>query len=187
MLASMSSQRLVAFLRGINLGGRRLTMKELRGHFTAMGLNDVATFLASGNVIFNAPGGALESLEAELEAHLERRLGYDVDTFIRAVQELASLPVLAEIDALKEQGFKPHVIFLKDPADEGVARSLTALETPDDQFRPLGREVLWLRRGGLSDAPITTGDLARALGGRTSTMRTVNTVRRIVVKFATSA
>ncbi len=182
----MNSQRLVAFLRGINLGGRRLKMEELQGHFEAMGLDDVATYLASGNIVFDGGNVALGDLEAEIEAHLERRLGYGVDTFVRPLHELASLPILAEFDALKAQGFKPHVIFLKEPADDDVERSLTALETPDDEFRPLGREVVWLRRGGLSDAPIATADLARALGGRTNTMRTVNTVRRIVAKFATS-
>lgn len=181
----MSSQRVVAFLRGINLGGRRLKMEELQGHFEAMGLDPVETYLASGNVIFDGPGSGLEALEAEIEAHLERRLGYDVDTFVRTLQELGSLPILGEFDALKEEGFKPHVIFLKEPAADDIERSLTALETPDDEFRPLGREVLWLRRGGLSDTPIAMADLARALG-RTNTMRTVNTVRRIVAKFATS-
>ncbi|NIP60050.1 MAG: DUF1697 domain-containing protein, partial [Gemmatimonadetes bacterium] len=44
--------RHVAFLRGINLGDRRVKMDRLRRHFEAMDLGDVATFIASGNVIF---------------------------------------------------------------------------------------------------------------------------------------
>jgi uncharacterized protein (DUF1697 family) len=43
--------RYVAFLRGINLGGRRIKNEELRRHFEEIGLEEVATFRASGNVI----------------------------------------------------------------------------------------------------------------------------------------
>jgi uncharacterized protein (DUF1697 family) len=44
----------VAFLRGMNVGGHRLSNGELRAHFAAMGFADVATFRASGNVVFAA-------------------------------------------------------------------------------------------------------------------------------------
>lgn len=44
--------RLVAFLRGINLVNRHLTMDALRGHLEGMGLEGLATYLASGNVVF---------------------------------------------------------------------------------------------------------------------------------------
>lgn len=84
----MSSQRLVAFLRGINLGRRRLKMEELQGHFEALGLEDVATYLASGNVLFRSGAGALDDLEVEIETQLEGMLGYEVDTLIPPVQEI---------------------------------------------------------------------------------------------------
>lgn len=157
-------------------------MDELRKHFEGMGLERVATYLSSGNVVFDGTDEPAD-LEPRIEEELETRLGYDVDTFIRALTELAPLVALDGLSAAEADGFKPHVIFLKQEVDDGAARSLAALESSDDVFRPLGREVVWLRRGGLSDSPITHGDLERALGGRTSTMRTLNTVRRIVAKF----
>ncbi len=48
-------ERYVAFLRGMNLGNRRIKNEELRAEFEAMGFEEVATFRASGNVIFAAP------------------------------------------------------------------------------------------------------------------------------------
>jgi len=57
------------------------------------------------------------------------------------------------------------------------------LETPDDKFHVLGREVVWFRRGGLSESSITAHDLEKALGGRKNTMRKLNTIQRIVAKF----
>ena len=56
--------RYIAFLRGINVGKhRRITMAELKAAFEASGYRDVATYIASGNVIFDA--GAYRFLSAD--------------------------------------------------------------------------------------------------------------------------
>lgn len=177
--------RLVAFLRGINLGNRRLKMAELRGHLEDAGLGDVSTFLASGNAIFDHEGDDLQAVEARIETHLADALGYQVDTYVRP---LARLGRLVDQDVVKEadaDGFNVHAIFLKRPADDVAERALAELETPDDAFHVLGREVLWLRRGRMSDSVIGTRDLEDALGPK-QTMRNLNTVRRIATKFGHS-
>lgn len=173
-----------AFLRGINLGGRRLTNDQLRVAFERFGLDGVDTYLASGNVVFSHPGGDLGALEVELEAHLEEALGFVTDTFIRPLEELAPLTGLEILEGVKDEGFKPHVIFLKGEAGADVEEALGSLESPDDRFHVLGREVVWLRRGGISDSVIEPRHLDRAFQGATHTMRTLNTVRRLVEKFA---
>lgn len=65
----------VALLRGINLGNRRLKMDRLRELFEATGFRDVATFIASGNVVFENALRDPAKLEATIERHLERSLG----------------------------------------------------------------------------------------------------------------
>lgn len=49
--------RFIAFLRAINVGGRNIKMDDLRALLEAMGLTNVETFIASGNVIFGPPTG----------------------------------------------------------------------------------------------------------------------------------
>lgn len=181
----MSVGRRVAFLRGINLGNRRLTGDELRAHLEAGGLEDVAVYQASGNAIFDGDDRAADAVERAIEAHLAEALGYRVDTHVRSMAELEPLTGLDGVEGAGTEGFKPHVIFLKSPVDPAAASALEALETPDDRFRVLGREVVWLRRGGLARAPITTADLEKALGTSSQTMRTLGTVQRIVKKFGT--
>ena len=84
--------RYVAFLRGMNLGKRRIKNEELRAHFEAMGLEDVSTFRASGNVIFATQKGEAEGkLASRVEAGLDERLGYDVPVFLRSAEELAAI------------------------------------------------------------------------------------------------
>lgn len=177
--------RLVAFLRGINLGDRRLKMDRLRECFEELEVRDVATFLASGNVVFGHDGTLdREALEGEIEEHLQVSLGYPVATFLRSMEELVRLLESEAVSAAAaEEELNPQMVFLRSEAGPEVRRALAALATDEDGFELLGREVLWLRRGRLSDATITVRELEAALGGPEHTTRTLNTVRRIVGKF----
>ena len=48
-------ERVVALLRGINVGGHRLSMADLRRHLEDLGCTDVATYIQSGNVVLTPP------------------------------------------------------------------------------------------------------------------------------------
>src|ERR1700691_22980 len=67
-VSAMSSY--AAFLRGMNVGGHRIGNEELRARFTAMGFADVATFRASGNVVFAGVAQPLEQVQAHIEEGL---------------------------------------------------------------------------------------------------------------------
>jgi uncharacterized protein (DUF1697 family) len=66
----------VALLRGVNVGGKnKVPMAQLRAAAEAMGLADVATYIASGNLLFRAPRQRADELAARLEAELSAQLG----------------------------------------------------------------------------------------------------------------
>ena len=44
--------RFVAFLRGINVGGRVVVKETLKEVFTSLGYQNIVTYKQSGNVIF---------------------------------------------------------------------------------------------------------------------------------------
>jgi uncharacterized protein (DUF1697 family) len=175
--------RIAAFLRGINLGGRRVNNDALGEAFEDYGLEKVATFLASGNVVFADPDSDRDALEGALEAHLEGALGFPVRVFLRPLARLEALTRIEPVIGADEAGFTPHVAFLRREASEEVRTALAALEGPDDRFHVTGAEVVWLRRGRMTDSAITTRELEQALGGPENTMRNLNTVRRLVAKF----
>lgn len=172
----------VAFLKGINVGGHRVTMEELRRVLAPIGLPDLATFIASGNLIFGTDPRASTEVEAGIETQLRETLGYDVDTFVRTVPELASVAeyTVAQIEG---EGWKPHVMFGRRAASADDKAALKALETPDDAFRYHDREIVWMRRGGLTDSTIAAHHLNRALQKRPVTSRTLRTVQRLVAKL----
>jgi uncharacterized protein (DUF1697 family) len=48
----------IALLRGINVGGKTIIpMPKLKSLFASMGLEDVSTYIQSGNVVFSSPTG----------------------------------------------------------------------------------------------------------------------------------
>ncbi len=158
-------------------------MDRLSEVVAAAGLANVATFLASGNVVFDDPGEDVDALATRLGSHLEASLAYPVDTFLRRMHALEQVAAFPEAAAAEQEGFKVHVIFLHAAPPDSVLRDLASMETPDDLFRARGREIFWFRRGRLSDSVIPASDPGRLTGGASSTMRTLNTVRRILHKY----
>jgi uncharacterized protein (DUF1697 family) len=79
----------VAFLRGINLGRRQIKMAELRACLEELGLTEVKTILASGNVRFSTDRPA--GLKAKIEKALAERFGFAVGVVLRTREEIAAM------------------------------------------------------------------------------------------------
>lgn len=174
----------VAFLRGMNVGGHRITMDRLRALFEELGFSDVVTFLASGNVAFEAGGGGAEGIEGRIEAHLRRALGYEVDTFVRTPAELAdvvSAPVFSPED-VEGPGHSVQVGFMRAGVRDDEAARVASFSTERDLLRIRGRELFWLCRGRMSDTTVDWKALGKAVPLR-YTVRNMNTVRRIAAKY----
>jgi uncharacterized protein (DUF1697 family) len=176
--------RYVAFLRGINLGNRRIKNDELRRHFEQIGLEEPATFRAAGNVVFGDPEGESEAkLQARLEAELEQRLGYDVAVFLRSFAEINAIAAREPFDAkaLKRSEGKLQVQFLPKKPTAKAKKAGLAQATEEDPMKIVGRELYWLPAVGLSKTEIDLKAIDKALGR--GTMRTMGTVEQIAAKF----
>lgn len=174
--------RYVAFLRGINLGKRRLAMSRLKALFEQLGYRDVATFIASGNVVFSTRSKEAASLGAEIGQHLESSLGYDVETFVRTAAEVAAVGRFTGFDAEVRRGGALNVGFLQAALPAVTARKLAAVRTENDRFRVIGREYYWYSRVGVAKSEVWTLPEVKALALPTSTVRNMNTIRRLVAK-----
>jgi uncharacterized protein (DUF1697 family) len=175
--------RYVAFLRGMNLGGRRITNEELRSHFGALGCEEVATFRASGNVIFAIDAASEAKLAARLEGGLGERLGYEVPVFLRSAAELRAIASHEPFEAahLKASKGKLQIAFLTKKPSASAAGDALAHATDEDRLAIEGRELYWLPDGGLSESDLDLKALAAILGP--TTIRTKGTVDQIASKF----
>jgi uncharacterized protein (DUF1697 family) len=132
--------RMIAFLRAVNVGGRRMKMDRLRAELAGIGIANVETFIASGNVLFDADTEAPDpearaALERRIEAQIVRAFGFASDTFIRTASELATIaaqpPAAAPDDTI-------YVGFLHSEPGEAAAARLHALQTPVDRLELRG-------------------------------------------------
>ena len=71
------SERYLALLRGINVGGRNLIGKDdLRRCFEELGFDRVRTYIQSGNVLFRTGSADVAKLNARVEHGLSERFAY---------------------------------------------------------------------------------------------------------------
>jgi uncharacterized protein (DUF1697 family) len=179
-----STQRYIALLRAINVGGHTVKMEQLRTLFSELGFANVMTYIASGNVIFETMAMDAQTLEAQIERQLQNALGYEVLTFIRTVGELAAIADYTPFPPTNQAVHGLYVSFMKAPLDDAVQQKLLALSTATDEFHVHGCEFYWLCRTRLSDSPLFSGPLLGKTVGVPSTMRNSTTVKKLAAKYA---
>lgn len=111
----------VALLRGVNVGGVKLAMSDLRTVLSSLGYADVSTYIQSGNALFSADGADPAALAAEIEAALDKQLGMRPRVLVLTRDELAQ--VIRDNPYPEEPNPKAvHAVFLAaEPGPEQVA------------------------------------------------------------------
>jgi uncharacterized protein (DUF1697 family) len=175
----------IAFLRGINLGRRRIKMNNLRALFEKMKFAKVETFIASGNVIFSSRTADSRKIEKQIESHLEKSLGYDVDTFVRTRAEVAAVAKFqpfpnADVEA---PGHRVYCSFLREPLGSAHTRGLIACRTEVDEFCVEGREFYWLGRIPSVESKVWASPQMRALKLPSSSARNLTTIRKLAALY----
>ena len=179
--------RFIAFLRAINVGGgRTVKMQSLRQVFESLGFSRVATFIASGNVVFETTTKKTRTLERKIERALKAALGYEVRTFVRGEAELAKIVNHRPFPQSKfDESWQSNIILLAANVNEKLKQRVNALGTNTDAFEVHEREIYWLRHRKPNGALFSTVPLEKILGPA-FTVRGANTIKRIVSKYCSS-
>jgi uncharacterized protein (DUF1697 family) len=173
--------RYAAFLRAVNVGGRIVTKDVLKKCFESVGLADVETFIASGNVVFSSKVD--KRLEARIAEALERTCGFEVPVFVRTLDEVAAAAAHEPFPRRDEAVFPMYVVgFVSKELDAAALERMAALSTKEDLFHVRGRDFWWLSKHHPARPAISPRQLERALGGPT-TLRNVNTIRRMAERY----
>jgi uncharacterized protein (DUF1697 family) len=179
------ARRFAAFLRGINVTGRRVTGADLAAAFEAAdGIEDASSFIASGNVVFtDTTRRGQPAIAKAVEAAMLEAFGWESRTFLRDADELAALAGLepfTERELAASRG-KPQVTLYGEQIGPKDAAAIEALSTPDDRLVVDGRDLHWLPIGGISESGLDLAAIDKLLGPGTT--RTANTIRRLHAKY----
>ena len=175
-------KKYIAFLRAINVGGHNVKMDDLKAIFESLGLSDVATFIASGNVIFRSEDEPVE-LQSRIETHLSAALGYEVDTFLRTDDELAAIAEVPVFDETRLAASKAlNVGFLKQALEPDALAKFMSLKSDIDDFQTTDREVYWLCKMKQSESKFSNNLFEKTLNLR-ATFRGIRTIERLAAKY----
>lgn len=90
----------VAFLRGINVGGRNLLkMEDVRQIFTDLGFANVSSYKASGNILFETDM-KLDDVVKSIKMVLYRQSGREIEVFIRTFSQIREI---VDLDPFKRR------------------------------------------------------------------------------------
>ncbi len=175
--------RYIAFLRAINITGRFVKMEALRHLFEAMDFSNVATYIQSGNVLFESADTRSAALESLIEDRLQTALGYPVATFLRSETELIEIAQHRPFqDAELEAGSVLYIAFLREEPSATLQRTLLACSNEIDMLHVYQRQVFWLWHKQRGATTFSNTRIEKILGTQ-ATLRNATTVRKIVAKY----
>ena len=165
--------RYAAFLRGVMPTNCR--MPELKRAFEEAGFKDVKTYLASGNVTFDAPKQSNASLEKKVEAAIEKKLGRSFPTFIRSIAELEALLASDPYKGVRLQPASKKIVTFLRGAPEGLK---LPVERDEARVLKLDGKHLFTVYAPTPKGPVFMKLIESAVG-KEQTTRTWDTVAKV--------
>lgn len=174
--------RVAAFVRGVNVGGKKLVMAEFRQLLTDLGLADVSTVLNSGNAVF-ASGLDPAELEDRIVAALESELELRASCLVRTGAELAAVLAAHPFPGLATNGSRMMVLFVSAHPGAGVLVEHDPVTLDPGRVAVGDRVVYQWCPDGVLAAPDVSTFVARRWGV-TVTGRNWNTVQKLAALTA---
>jgi len=172
----------ISLLRGINVGKKQVKMIALKQLYESLGLDNVRTYVQSGNVIFNSKPENVEELPKVLGKRIEQVFGFSVEVLIRTVEEfqhiLKANPFLGKHDV---DPSKLHVTLLSKTPSEITLDKIKTFKSDPDEFVIIGREVYLHCPDGYGNTKLSNSFFEKKLGTPATTRkwRTVNMLLEI--------
>jgi len=173
----------VALLRGVNVGGNnKLPMADLRTSLTAIALENVRTYIQSGNVVFSSVLQASE-LQSQIEGVLSQQ--FSINTPVMVLQQETFLQIYNdnpfEIPDGIEKALQLYV--LSEPATAPQLDKLAELKSPSEEFS-LSEQCFYLYAPeGIGRSKLA--EKAEKLLGVTTTTRNWRTATKLVALMDT--
>jgi len=152
----------IALLRGINVGGKNIIkMSDLKDELSKMGLDNVQTYIQSGNVLFESRKDE-NVLKAEIEEMIDEKFGFHVPVVLRNLQEMNEIVAQCpyseqEVETAKSQTDREvfYLIFFDEvPSEEEVER-FTKTKSDKESFQLIGKNMYLLLNDGVRFAKIS--------------------------------
>jgi uncharacterized protein (DUF1697 family) len=171
--------RHILLLRGINLGStKRVAMPKLREVLGDAGMNDVRTYVQSGNVVVSSRA-APDKLARQTERAIADAFGFDVDVVARTRDELAAVVAQNPLADVASNPKRYQVSFLAAEPDPERLEKISALAVEPERLVAIGREVYAWHPEGVARSKLWAGLAGKGLGVK-ATARNWTTVTTLL-------
>ena len=179
-------KRYIAFLRGINVGGKNLIkMTELKTSFENIGYHHVITYIQSGNIVFTGKKTSKKNMETLIFQQIKKDFGIESPTIVRAPEILEK--AIAKNPFVKDQRKDPlffHITFLDKAPENPDLRELESKKQVGEEIT-LGDNVLYLYCPlGYGNTKLTNNYLEKNLMVQATTRnwKTINELLKIALR-----
>lgn len=170
----------VAFLRGINVGGKnKVKMETLREVCAMIGFENVKTYINSGNIIFETKKTDDKKLAEKLGEAIEKEFGLKIKVIVRTTKEIEEIVKNNPFEGQFENDKDLHVFFLDEEMPTEKAELLLSNTNENEQYFVRGQQIFCLLKIGVSDSLMGKDYIAKKLKVA-STARNWRTVNKVL-------
>lgn len=173
-----SDKRRVAFLRGINVGGRKIDMGDLKKFFEKLKYQNVLTILNTGNVIFETNERNLKRITEVLESGLTKQFNYPARVFVHDIPTVKKVIQLYPFNS-SDSNSQHYVVFLSSDIGDELVKS-AAIDNKAEEVAVGEGVVYWRVLKGMTLKSNFGMMIAKAKYKDHNTVRNINTLIKIV-------
>jgi len=173
---------LVAFLRGVNVGGHTIKKEQLQEVFRSLSLQNAVTYKQSGNVIFETNSQQIDEVKAEIESKLREIFGYDITVIVRTIHQLKAVVCLNAFAGQETEGASFLITMLPcSTATFPLELPLTIPKSTARIISLMGTNVFSVTHGG-GEGALPNSFIELKLNLKATT-RNLNTIKEIVKMY----
>ncbi|MGJ8548027.1 DUF1697 domain-containing protein [Winogradskyella wichelsiae] len=126
----------IALLRGINVGGhRKVSMQELRTLLSKSGLENVQTYIQSGNILFQSHIDDKTALENKIQNLILTHFGFEVPVLVLLRSELEIIFNNCPFSDDKKES--SYFVILSNIPNKNLIKTTSEKTYPDDDYKIL--------------------------------------------------
>ncbi len=169
--------RYLALLRGVNVGGVVLKMEDFKRILEYIGFTGVATYIQSGNALFESKEVNKRKMEAEIAQEIRNEIDREVVVIVKSAEEMRRIAESHPLAGLGDPKNLYVTILSHDPAKPDVE---TLMETMNevDRHEVVGRVVYSYYGEGYGNSKRSNNFIEKILKV-SATTRNWTTVRKL--------
>ena len=167
----------IALHRGINVSGhKKILMADLRLLLEKLGLQNLQTYIQSGNVVFSS-SEKQQDLETTIHEAILKKYGWEVPILVKTASEINS--ILDDCPFPQEKKEKSYFVLLQSVPSFSTISETKKINYPNEEFVITNSCVYLFSELGAAKAKLSTNLFERKLKVK-ATARNYNTMVKLL-------